>query len=419
MKKVFTILAAVLLTASVFAQSPQKLSYQAVIRNSSDVLVTNTQIGMEINIRQGSVSGTVVYTEIQTPTTNTNGLVSIEIGGGTGFNAIDWSAGPYFIETKTALVPPLTTYTITGTSQLLSVPYALHAKTAESVSGGITETDPVFGVSVASGITGTDTTNWNNKLDSYTETDPVFGVSVASGITGTDTTNWNNKLDIETDPVYTVSQAANITTTDITNLSNLSGVNTGDQDGSETKVTAGTNVTVTGSGTTISPYVVGATVLTIGQSYQGGIIFWLDLSGQHGLIAATADQSTGIRWYNGTNRYTGTTGDGLYAGAMNTAMIVATQMVDAQTENFAAKVCADYSVTVGGVTYGDWYLPSKYELYLLYLQNTVVGGFASGAYYWSSTESNDLMAWLHFFDNNYQGAQFKDNAYYVRAIRAF
>ncbi|HNW68056.1 MAG TPA: hypothetical protein PKK66_04320, partial [Bacteroidales bacterium] len=171
MKKVFTFLAAVLLTATVWAQSPEKMSYQAVIRNSSDALVTNTQIGMEINIRQGTPSGTVVYTETQTPTTNANGLVSIEIGGGTGFNTIDWSAGPYFIETKTAIEPPLTTYTITGTSQLLSVPYALHAKTAETVSGGITETDPI----------------------------------------------------------YSASEAANITPTDITNLSNLSGVNTGDQ----------------------------------------------------------------------------------------------------------------------------------------------------------------------------------------------
>ncbi len=95
--------------------------------------MTNTQIGMEINIRRGSVSGTIVYTETQTPTTNANGLVSIEIGGGEGFNAIDWSAGPYFIETKTDLTGG-TNYTITGTNQLLSVPYALHAKTAETVA---------------------------------------------------------------------------------------------------------------------------------------------------------------------------------------------------------------------------------------------------------------------------------------------
>jgi len=136
MKKSYLILLAALLTAGVFAQSPEKISYQAVIRNSSGILVTDTQIGMEINILQGTASGPVVYTETQTPTTNANGLVSIEIGGEAGFSAINWANNTYFIETKTAVVPPLTTYTITGVSQLLSVPYALHAKTAESIIGG-------------------------------------------------------------------------------------------------------------------------------------------------------------------------------------------------------------------------------------------------------------------------------------------
>ena len=135
MKKLFTILLAVFLTATVWAQSPNKMSYQAVIRNSSDTLVTNTQIGLEVNIRQGTTSGTVVYTETQTPTTNANGLVSIEIGGGSGFNTIDWANGPYFIETKTDPAGG-TNYTITGTSQLLSVPYALYAANAGTATGG-------------------------------------------------------------------------------------------------------------------------------------------------------------------------------------------------------------------------------------------------------------------------------------------
>jgi hypothetical protein len=151
MKKLFTILVpiaiGILLTASVFAQSPEKMSYQAVIRDASDNLITDTQIGMQISILQGSASGTVVYVETQEPTTNANGLVSIEIGTGTtsdDFTTIDWANGTYFIKTETAVEAPLTTYTITGTSQLLSVPYALHAKTAETVSGGITETDPTY-----------------------------------------------------------------------------------------------------------------------------------------------------------------------------------------------------------------------------------------------------------------------------------
>ena len=168
MKKFLTFSTAVLLMASVFAQAPEKMSYQAVIRNSSEALVTNTTVGMQISILQGSASGTAVYVETQSPTTNANGLVNIELGGGTvvsgNFSTINWANGPYFIKTETDPTGG-TSYTITSTSQLLSVPYALHAKTAESVTGGITETDPIFGASVASGITGTDTTNWNNKQD--------------------------------------------------------------------------------------------------------------------------------------------------------------------------------------------------------------------------------------------------------------
>lgn len=132
-----------LLTFNSFAQAPQKMSYQAVIRNSGDALVTSTVIGMQISILQGSSTGTPVYVETQTPTTNVNGLVSIEIGGGTGFDAINWANGPYFIKTETDITGG-TNYSISGTSQLLSIPYALHAKTADSLLGTITETDPVF-----------------------------------------------------------------------------------------------------------------------------------------------------------------------------------------------------------------------------------------------------------------------------------
>jgi trimeric autotransporter adhesin len=131
MKKLYAFLLAILVTACAFAQAPSKMTYQAVIRNSSNQLVTSQSVGMRISILQGSVTGTGVYTETQTPTTNANGLVTIEIGGGTGFNTIDWSNGPYFIKTETDPTGG-TNYTISGTSQLLSVPYALGAKNAEN-----------------------------------------------------------------------------------------------------------------------------------------------------------------------------------------------------------------------------------------------------------------------------------------------
>ena len=145
MTKIFTICLAVLVAAVSFAQAPNKMSYQAVVRNSSNSLVVNQAVGMRISLLQGSASGASVYTETQSPTTNANGLVSIEIGGGTvvsgNFANINWANGPYFIKTETDPNGG-TNYSITGTSQLLSVPYALCAKKVEekqtlSISGNV------------------------------------------------------------------------------------------------------------------------------------------------------------------------------------------------------------------------------------------------------------------------------------------
>jgi uncharacterized protein (TIGR02145 family) len=126
MKQLFSLLIAVLLAATVYAQAPQQMSYQAVVRNASGELVSNQAVGMRISILQGSIDGTAVYSEVQTPTTNVNGLVSIAFGGQTGFENILWSEGPYFLKTETDPTGGAI-YTISGTSQLLSVPYAFAA----------------------------------------------------------------------------------------------------------------------------------------------------------------------------------------------------------------------------------------------------------------------------------------------------
>jgi hypothetical protein len=130
MKKIYSIVAGLFLTASVFAQAPQKMSYQAVIRKSNNALVQSSPVGMKISILKGSATGTVVYSETYNPNpiTNANGLVSLEIGTGlpiTGtFASINWGAGPYFIKTETDPNGG-TAYTIAGTNELMSVPYAL------------------------------------------------------------------------------------------------------------------------------------------------------------------------------------------------------------------------------------------------------------------------------------------------------
>jgi hypothetical protein len=139
MKRNYTLLLFLLATVSILAQTPEKMSYQAVLRDASSTLLTNQQVGIQISILETTITGTAVYTETQTATTNINGLVSLEIGTGStldDFTAIDWSTGPYFIKTATDASGG-SNYSIIGTSQLMSVPYALQSKTATTLPSGI------------------------------------------------------------------------------------------------------------------------------------------------------------------------------------------------------------------------------------------------------------------------------------------
>lgn len=141
MKKVLLTVGILLGCHLVSAQAPEKMSYQAVMRNTGGQLLINQNIGVKVSVLQGSSSGTVVYSERLTGTTNTNGLVSLEIGTGTvlsgTFATINWASGNYYLKTETDPTGG-TTYSIAGTSQLLSVPYAMYAKTSGSSGGGFT-----------------------------------------------------------------------------------------------------------------------------------------------------------------------------------------------------------------------------------------------------------------------------------------
>lgn len=147
----------------------------------------------------------------------------------------------------------------------------------------------------------------------------------------------------------------------------------------------------------------------IGEEFGGGVVFYVDSTGEHGLIAATSDQKK-AKWYNGKFIETGAKGTAIGTGKQNTAAIVKAQA----TGEYAASIC-DGLVLNG---FDDWYLPSKDELRLLKEKKGIVGGF-NGIFYWSSTEESSHYAWAQNFNNGLQNYGNKNSAPSVRAIRAF
>ena len=116
--------------APIVNQAPQRMAYQSVVRNASNQIVANQNIGVKISIVEGSLTGTTVYSEIHSVTTNTNGLFSLETGGGIptsgAFSTINWGNGSHYIKSEMDITGG-TNYTLSGTTELLSVPYALYA----------------------------------------------------------------------------------------------------------------------------------------------------------------------------------------------------------------------------------------------------------------------------------------------------
>ena len=177
----------------------------------------------------------------------------------------------------------------------------------------------------------------------------------------------------------------------------------------------------------------GSTTYSVGDFAQGGIVFWVDETGQHGLAATKEDQSDpsiGVHWYAGTYVYTHAIGDGVYAGEANTLLSVATQAIICNNDNASApRICNMLQITEGGITYGDWYLPSKKELDLMYQNKTIInatavangGSIFALTWYWSSNEysGNYDLAWHQNFEDGIQEEKIKSNVNGVRAVRAF
>ncbi|MCB0812900.1 MAG: hypothetical protein KDB87_07025, partial [Flavobacteriales bacterium] len=133
------LLAALAAHVTLLALAPEAFSYQAVARDAGGDAVANTTVGVQFQVHQTTAAGTVVYAETHSPSTNELGLFTVEVGNGTPttgtFAAIDWSTGPYFLEVGLDPAGGIS-YTSVGTQQLLSVPYALHARTADLAEDG-------------------------------------------------------------------------------------------------------------------------------------------------------------------------------------------------------------------------------------------------------------------------------------------
>jgi hypothetical protein len=154
---------------------------------------------------------------------------------------------------------------------------------------------------------------------------------------------------------------------------------------------------------------------SIGQSYGGGLIYYIDDTGQHGLIAAPSDQAASVPWSNLSNITTNANGSDIGTGMANTITIVTMQGAG----NYAAKICND--LVLDG--FSDWFLPSKSECFLMYFNLKIMKGIGdfSDVLYWSSTEASINNAYSQYSNDGYppNGGYYKTSSYSVRAVRTF
>jgi hypothetical protein len=553
MKKIITLISAFILAGSLMAQAPQSFNYQAVVRDAGGNIIASTQVSMRISILQGSISGTAVCEEVFIPVTNTFGLVTLAIGSmePTDFSAIDWSAGPYFVKVE-LLVPGNVIYSDMGTSQILSVPYSLYAKSAgNGFSGNYSDlaNKPTLFSGSYNDLTNQpvlfngDYNNLTNKpaifdgtwtnlagkpstLTGYGITDGMSTSHSANSITSTNITNWNTAygwgnhgsagyvintrtltingtaLDLSDNRSWSVGTVTSIATnngitggtitaagtvgltgqalalhnlgtngiivrtgagTVVTrSLSGTNGINIINGNGISGNpsigltgqalalhnlnsagliarnsigtiyaraIQAGSGIVVTnGNGSAGNPN-ISVKTYSVGDFAFGGIVFFIDDTGQHGLVCAKGDQSIAARWYAGTFGRTQAKGDGPFSGEMNTAIIIAAHVaIGDDNGTYAARICNEAEIVENGITYGNWYLPSQSELTLMYSNRTVINStaLANGgsaiypSWYWSSNESSiPGEAYARNFNDGASGPYGKMNIFRVRAVRAF
>jgi uncharacterized protein (TIGR02145 family) len=261
MRNILVTVLVCLISLNALAQAPEKMSYQAVVRDNANALVVDKVVGMRISILRGSASGTTAYVETQSPRSNTNGLVTLEIGAGTvvsgSFAGLDLSTSPYFIQTE---IDPSggSNYSILGVSQLVSVPYALYAKTSGSSIPGPAGPAGAIGATGPQGPAGVDGAigpqgNQGPQGEQGPKGDTgAAGPQGAIGLTGP--AGAIGPQGPQGDTGATGPQGA-IGLTGPAGTNGTNGIN-----GAAGVTTAGTNITLSGSGTVANPYVVSANI---------------------------------------------------------------------------------------------------------------------------------------------------------------
>jgi hypothetical protein len=383
MKKIFTLLSAIALTASIISAQdapPKAFSYKATIKRANGWGMIKKTISLKVSILMGSKDGVAVYTEYFRPTTNEFGQIDVIIGKGKNadLSSVNWGASVYFLKTEVD-VKGGDDFELLNIVQLLSVPYSLY-----------------------SGEAG----NGFAKEYSVTENRPVLDK------------DGNLSLGLPDNPSSKLNVAGNI---------NFTGdlLKNGVPFRTETTITAGTNITVTGTGTVSNPYIISSegTISSnhyVGELSGGGIVFYVDHTGQHGLIASLRNVSS--KWSNVSDEV-GTTDNSSWNGLANSNAIIA------QTGHVssAAMYCLDF--TEEG--FDDWFLPAIDQLNLLYnaryeINKTLASDGNQGTEilwqtsYWSSTEY--IVTFMASVLNMQDGTSTcldKSTQLPVRAIREF
>mgnify|MGYP006074371111 CR=1 FL=1 len=370
MKRNNTLLFFLLATVSILAQTPERMSYQAVLRDASNILLTNQQVGIQISILQTTITGSAVYTETQTATTNINGLVSLEIGSGTSsddFSAIDWSAGPYFIKTATDASGG-SNYSIIVTSQLLSVPFALYAKTA-----GNDELKE-------------NTANKSTNVVTDAASDVKFP-SVKSVNTYVDAVLEKFAYEYELDEFFGNYRRV---------LSHIDDTNDEIND-NETALRGYIHALEARIVSLEQSQPIGATV---GDLRDGGIVFWIDGNGG-GKVCALEDAPT-LNWSDAISLFYSYTNSDTGTGVYSDWYLPSKDELQLMYANLQRFECSTNTPSVKDDG----------------LCATRKANFSTNNY-WSSTEFDGNRAWIQYFSDGFQGINGKGNSGLVRAVRAF